>query len=125
MLIRKLMECDEFVAGDGTLLRELLHPSQQAVELRYSLAQAIVPVGQTSIPHALATSEVYYILQGVGEMHINTEAQQVTVGDVVYIPPHAKQFIRNCGSEPLVFLCIVDPAWKAADETVYADDIDS
>lgn len=125
MLIRKLMECDEFVAGDGTLLRELLHPSQQAVELRYSLAQAIVPVGQTSIPHALATSEVYYILQGVGEMHINTEAQQVTVGDMVYIPPHAKQFIRNCGSEPLVFLCIVDPAWKAADETVYADDIES
>ena len=125
MLIRKLMECDEFVAGDGTLLRELLHPSQQAVELRYSLAQAIVPVGQTSIPHALATSEVYYILQGVGEMHINTEAQQVTVGDMVYIPPHAKQFIRNCGSEPLVFLCIVDPAWKAADETVYADDIAS
>jgi len=125
MLIRKLMECDEFVAGDGTLLRELLHPSQQAVELRYSLAQAIVPVGQTSIPHALATSEVYYILQGVGEMHINTEAQQVTVGDMVYIPPHAKQFIRNCGSEPLVFLCIVDPAWKAADETVYADNIES
>lgn len=126
MLIRKLLDCEEFIAGDGTLLREVLHPDKQAVALRYSLAHAIVPVGQTSIPHALATSEVYYLLSGEGEMHIQPESselevQSVSAGDLVYIPPHAKQWIRNCGPEPLVFLCIVDPAWQVADETVFAD----
>jgi mannose-6-phosphate isomerase-like protein (cupin superfamily) len=119
MLIQKLNACTEFVAGDGTLLRELLHPDKQPVKLRYSLAHAIVPVGQTSIPHSLRTSEVYYILSGEGEMHIDTERQRVEPGDVVYIPPNARQFIRNCGTEPLVFLCIVDPAWRREDETVY------
>lgn len=119
MLIRKLNQCDEFVAGDGTLLRELLHPDKQALELRYSLAQAIVPVGKTSILHALTTSEVYYILSGTGEMHINDEARLVEPGDAIYIPPHAKQFIQNTGTEPLVFICIVDPAWRKADETIY------
>jgi len=38
------------------LLRELLHPDKQAIALRYSLAHAIVPVGQTSVPHSLSTT---------------------------------------------------------------------
>jgi len=119
MLIRKLQDCEEFVAGDGTLLRELLHPDKQAIALRYSLAHAIVPVGKTSIPHALITSEVYYILSGTGEMHINDEARFVEPGDAIYIPPDARQFIQNTGTEPLVFICLVDPAWRKEDETVF------
>jgi mannose-6-phosphate isomerase-like protein (cupin superfamily) len=121
MLIRKLNACDEFVAGDGTLLRELLHPDKQPLALRYSLAHAIVPVGQTSYPHSLKTSEVYYILSGTGEMHIDDESQVVEPGDTIYIPPDARQFIYNCGTDPLVFICIVDPAWQKEDETVYGD----
>jgi mannose-6-phosphate isomerase-like protein (cupin superfamily) len=122
VLIQKLSTCPEFVAGDGTLLRELLHPDKQSIAVQYSLAHAIVPVGQTSFPHSLTTSEVYYILSGQGEMYIDDEYQKVESGDAIYIPPRAKQFIRNSGTEPLVFICLVDPAWRQADETVYADD---
>lgn len=122
MLIRKLQDCPEFIAGDGTRLRELLHPDKQPIDLRYSLASAIVPIGETSQPHSLATSEVYYILSGRGEMHIDQEVQPVEPGDAVYIPPNAKQFIRNLDEEPLVFICIVDPAWRKEDETVYPPD---
>lgn len=119
MLVRKLMSCEAFIAGDRTLLRELLHPDKQPIDLRYSLAHATVAPGDTSTPHALQTSEVYYILSGVGEMHIGDEVQRVEPGDAVYIPPNARQFIRNIGSESLVFLCIVDPAWRVEDEIVF------
>lgn len=119
MFIQKLNDCLAFIAGDGTQLRELLHPDKQSLQLRYSLAHAIVPPGQTSLPHALKTSEVYYILEGSGEMHIDDESQSVEPGDAVYIPPNARQFIHNNGSVPLVFICIVDPAWRKEDETVY------
>lgn len=118
MLVQKLSACAEFIAGDSTYLRELLHPDKQPLALRYSLAHATLPVGQTSLPHSLKTSEVYYILSGSGEMHIDGETQMVEPGDAVYIPPNARQFIYNCGSEPLVFICIVDPAWRQEDETV-------
>lgn len=121
MLVRKLHDCDEFTAGDKTLLRELFHPDKQAIALRYSLAHAIVPAGQTSIPHALTTSEVYYILSGMGDMTIDGETQRVEPGDAVYIPPNARQYIHNRGEEPLVFICIVDPAWQKEDETVFDD----
>ncbi|TVQ06828.1 MAG: cupin domain-containing protein [Leptolyngbya sp. DLM2.Bin27] len=120
MLIRKLLDCPQFVAGDGTQLRELLHPDKQDIDLRYSLAHAVVPVGQVSTPHALATSEVYYLLSGQGEMHIDDEVSAVVPGDAVYIPPNARQYIRNTGDQPLVFICLVDPAWRQADETVFA-----
>lgn len=125
MLVQKLSECEEFIAGDSTILRELLHPDKQPLKLRYSLAHAIVPIGQTSTPHSLKTSEVYYILTGNGEMHIDGELQTVEPGDAVYIPPNAKQFIRNCGEEPLVFICIVDPAWNKEDETIYSSVADN
>ncbi len=119
MLVRKLNDCEEFIAGDHTILRELLHPDKQPLDLRYSLAHATLAPGKTSTPHSLTTSEVYYILSGLGEMSIAEQTQQVEPGDAVYIPPNAVQFIRNSGGEPLVFICIVDPAWRQADETVY------
>jgi mannose-6-phosphate isomerase-like protein (cupin superfamily) len=119
MLIRKLKDCEEFSAGDETILRELLHPDKQPIDLRYSLAHAVLPVGATSLPHALTTSEVYYILSGVGEMSIDGEVSRIEPGDALYIPPNAKQFLYNCGDEPIVFLAIVDPAWREEDETIY------
>ncbi len=119
MLVRNLADCEEFIAGDGTILRELLHPDKQPIDLRYSLAHAIVPVGQISHLHALKTSEVYYIISGTGVMEIDGEERAVGPGDAVYIPPDARQRIRNAGSEPIVFVCIVDPAWKVEDETIF------
>jgi mannose-6-phosphate isomerase-like protein (cupin superfamily) len=118
MLIKELKYCVEIIAGDSTILRELLHPDKDSVNLRYSLAHAMVKPGETSIPHRLRTSEVYYILEGEGAMHINDESSEVHPGQAIYIPPHAIQYIHNTGQTGLRFLCIVDPAWRPEDEEV-------
>jgi mannose-6-phosphate isomerase-like protein (cupin superfamily) len=117
MFIRDLKYCDEIIAGDSTILREMLHPAKdQVLNLRYSLAHAMVKPGHTSIPHRMKTSEVYYILEGEGVMHINDESANVYNGQVIYIPPGAIQYIHNTGKTALTFLCIVDPAWRPEDE---------
>ena len=117
--IRKLTDCAEITAGDRTRLRELLHPDRDyPFEGKYSLAHAIVPPGQASIRHRLKTDEVYYILSGRGEMHIDDESAVVVPGDAVEIPPGSVQWIRSTGEGDLEFLCIVDPAWRAEDEDV-------
>jgi mannose-6-phosphate isomerase-like protein (cupin superfamily) len=112
MLVRRIEECAEFVAGDGTLLREYLHPDKTSLELRYSLAHATVHRGQTSLAHRLRHSEVYCVLEGEGELRIDGEYRRVSAGDVAYIPPGSVQCIRNVGEGALKFLCIVDPAWR-------------
>ena len=118
MFVRNLKDCPEFTAGDATRLRELFNPLKDALALRYSLAHATVAPGKTSLLHRLKTSEVYYILEGEGEMRIDGERAKVVPGDAVYIPPGATQQITNTGRDDLVFICIVDPAWRAEDEEV-------
>jgi len=118
MWIKDLEDCPEFLAGDNTILRELVQPHKVPLELRYSLAHAVLKPGKISQPHRLRTSELYYLLQGEGEMSIDGETARVRPGQAIYIPPHAVQFIRNTGSVDLVFLCIVDPAWRVEDEEV-------
>ena len=121
MLVRLVDDCREFVAGDGSLLRELLHPDKDDAEIRYSLAHATVPFGQATRPHRLTTAEVYYIIEGFGEMVIDDESEPVEPGSTVYIPPGATQSIENTGDHELVFLCIVDPAWQPQDEEIIGD----
>jgi mannose-6-phosphate isomerase-like protein (cupin superfamily) len=118
MFIRNLQTCDEIIAGDETILRELLHPNKADLEIRYSLAHAAVKPGQGSKSHKLKTSEVYYILEGEGVMYVNNESAKVRSGQAIYIPPNSVQYIQNIGNSDLRFLCIVDPAWRPEDEVV-------
>ena len=118
MLIRDLSKCKEFIAGDNTILRELFNPLKDELMLRYSLAHATVKPGDITYKHRLKTSEVYYILQGEGIMYIDDETEKVREGQAIYIPPDSVQRIKNTGKNDLIFLCIVDPAWKKEDEEV-------
>lgn len=118
MLIRRLGECPEFQAGDTSLLREIANAATGQHAFRYSLAYATVIPGRKTVPHALRTSEAYYILQGCGRMHIGGESADVGPGCFIEIPPAATQWIENTGTSDLRFLCIVDPAWRKADETI-------
>lgn len=119
MFIRSLADCDEIIAGDGTRLREILHPGRgYRFTGRYSLAYAVVAAGEESKPHRLNCSEVYYVLSGEGKMHIGDKQAIVLPGDAFEIAAGEVQWIENDGSEPLAFLCIVDPAWKAENEEI-------
>ena len=89
MLIKDLQDCGKIIAGDKTILREVLHPKNDKLQINYSLAHAIVKPGQTSLTHKLKSSEVYYILEGEGIMYIKDESEKVHFGQAVYIPPNA------------------------------------
>ena len=118
MLIRRLKDCAEFIGGDDSILRELLRPAKDETDIRYSLAHATVKPGERTRPHRLKATEVYYLLQGQSRMHIGEEIRDVTAQSAIYIPPHALQWIENTGADDLVFLCIVDPAWRCEDEEI-------
>lgn len=124
MRLFDLLQSQHERAGDLCLLAELFHPERTAhgVASRFSLAHAIIPAGEVTIPHRLKTSsEVYYILSGRGVMHIDDEVAEIGVGQLVYIPSGAVQWVLNNGDEDLLFLAIVDPAWREEDEEVISD----
>ncbi|MBN2224385.1 MAG: cupin domain-containing protein [Deltaproteobacteria bacterium] len=119
MKIIKSQKKPDITAADQTPVKELLSPTRDGVGINYSLALARLPRGEKNLPHRLKTSsEVYILTEGRGVMHIGDEAAEVSAGDLVFIPPGALQWIENTGDRDLVFYCIVDPPWRAEDESV-------
>lgn len=118
MLVKDVETARPFVAGDGSLLREILHPARDRADLGCSLAQATVKPGESTLPHRLSHVEVYCVLAGTGAVHVGDEVARVRAGHAVLIPPGAVQWIENSGADDLVFLCLVSPPWTPECEEV-------
>lgn len=121
MFIRDISRAQEIVAGDNCLLKELLNPLHDDLDLRYSLAVGRVQPGGETFLHRLKNSEVYFLLKGTAEVTIDGDVGVVGAGQAVYVPPGAAQCVKNVGADELLFACIVDPAWKESDEEILVD----
>lgn len=109
-----------FVTKDGSEIRELLAHRNSCVR-QQSLAEARLPPGSSTAPHFHArTEEIYYILEGRGQMTIGDESREVGPGDAIAIPPGAIHTIRNTGPAVLKFLCCCAPAYEHSDTVLVA-----
>lgn len=118
MSLRKNSEITPVQGNEGTTVKQFFHPHNTLNGINYSLAQFTIEQGKKSKKHQLRSSEIYYILEGQGILRVGEDSFQVTKDDSVYVPPRAVQWIENTGKSELRFLCIVEPAWKAQDETI-------
>jgi mannose-6-phosphate isomerase-like protein (cupin superfamily) len=105
-------------AGDDSQLREILHPDRDDASIRYSLAHAQVSPGKCTLRHTLDKSELYYVLSGQGTAFLDDSPYPLVPGSALLIPPGCEQWVQNDSSEPLVFLCLVDPPWAENGETI-------
>lgn len=78
-----------------------------------SLARARVEPGVTTAWHLLRdTVELYYVLEGSGNLELGEDFSKIiSKDDVVKIPANMPQRVSNTGSVDLVFLCICAPAF--------------
>ena len=117
MYIQSESDCESFVANDGCTIIELMHPKRIDLDLKkalsFSLAIAEVAVHEETYRHVLAHHEVYYLLSGVGEMHVDDDTAVLRTGDAVLIPAGSVQWIKNIGDSVLKFAAIVSPPWSA------------
>jgi mannose-6-phosphate isomerase-like protein (cupin superfamily) len=118
MTLKKLQDIDAIDGGEGTKIRQIFHPHNTLSGIRFSISHSSVKPGQKSTLHKMKTSEVYYILEGDGVLHIDDDELNISKDQAIYIPPNSKQYIENTGKNDLKFLCIVDPAWRKEDEEI-------
>ena len=118
MLHKSIGNIPFFKAGDDTILKEVLHPDNDKIELGYSIAFAKIEISKASLAHRLKHSETYIFLKGKGRIYINEEEKAVQQGDIVYVPPMANQYVENTGDVDLELYCIVSPAWREEEEYV-------
>jgi mannose-6-phosphate isomerase-like protein (cupin superfamily) len=108
---------NEYYFAEGCFITEL---SNSADDPGVSIARARVAPETTTRWHRLrGISERYVIIEGAGLVEIEgLPAQEVSAGDVVIIPPEARQRIANAGPADLVFLAICSPRFR---EQMYED----
>jgi mannose-6-phosphate isomerase-like protein (cupin superfamily) len=104
------------IAPDGSQVRLLLRLAGG------SLAQFILPTGQTSVPAAHRTvEEIWYFTGGHGEMWRRLGEQEETVcveaGVSITIPVGTRFQFRSLGEEPLVAIGVTMPPWPGPGET--------
>lgn len=116
MVSIKLQNIDAIDGGEGTKIRQIFHPHNTLNGIRFSLSHSSLEKGKKSKLHKIKSSEIYYILEGEGNLQIDDDVFKISKNEAIYIPPHSKQRIENTGKNELKFLCIVDPAWKIEDE---------
>ena len=69
-----------------------------------------VPPGAEQRLHSHDESEqVYVIVRGRGRMQVAGDEEEVTEGDLVFIPPAADHGIANDGPEELVYVAAASP----------------
>lgn len=116
---KSIADLQNFIAGDKTIIKEVLHPKNEAVNINYSLAHATIRVGEASEPHILThSSELYYILEGQGRAYVDGIITNLKKDELLLIPAGAKQHIVNTGDSDLQFLCVVSPPWQAEEEEI-------
>jgi mannose-6-phosphate isomerase-like protein (cupin superfamily) len=108
-------EVTAYITKDGSVIRELLHPSQHAVK-NQSLAEARIPPGTRTIRHLHnLTEEIYHVTHGSGLMQLGEETFTVSAGDSIAIAPGTAHCIENTGQETLHILCCCAPAYSHED----------
>ena len=118
MITKKIQDTEPINADEGTEIRQIFHPHNTLDGIRYSLAQSTIQPGKKSKPHKMKTSEVYFVLEGKGVLHVDDIPIIIEEYQSVFVPPFSIQYLENTSNEELKVLCIVDPAWKKDDEVL-------
>lgn len=115
MEIRSLDQAAPFTTKDGSTIRSILDRTNAPVRGQ-SLAEATLPPGRATERHYHRESEeLYFLLEGTGEMELDGERRSVGPGDAILIPAGAWHTIEATGEAPLRFLCCCAPPYRHED----------
>jgi len=64
--------------------------------------------------HNQEQEEIYFIVEGAGEMCLGGEKRPITAGQAVYIPPHVFHQLTNTGNQPMRMIYCYGPAGDVA-----------
>jgi mannose-6-phosphate isomerase-like protein (cupin superfamily) len=115
MEIRPYTQAEPFTTADGSTIRELLGLPTAPVR-NQSLAEATLEPGRATRRHYHSVAEeIYYVVEGSGELEIDGERRSLVAGDAALIPPGAWHQIRAGDGGRLRFLCCCAPAYRHED----------
>ena len=93
-----------YLAHGGAIAQMIL--DRRILEEIGFLAIARLSPGKEIKAHIDPMEEIYFVLNGSGEMHVDEEARQVGAGDATWIPVGSRHSFFNNGQEDCVILVV-------------------
>jgi mannose-6-phosphate isomerase-like protein (cupin superfamily) len=83
--------------------------------MNFCIGHVTLDPGGGQVPwHNQEQEEIYFIIEGTGEMCLGGERQTLTTGQAVFIPPGVFHQLTNIGESPLRMLYCYGPAGDVA-----------
>jgi len=112
--VRSLSATEAFVTADGSTIRELCGLPTGGTR-NQSLAEATLAPGQATERHYHGEAEeIYFVLEGEGELELDGKTATLRPGDAVPIPPGTWHQLR-AGEATLRILCSCAPPYRHED----------
>ena len=107
-LVRSIEDAPVVPCLCGESVRPLTFPEVKTCSLH-------VPLIFDSVKHHhRIMTEIYYVLEGIGEMELNSETVAVKPGSVIYIEPGVRHKLKSAGGVKTIVFSV--PAFLVEDE---------
>jgi len=115
MLIADLNQTEGRVYPARRRTKNLVGGASPLQAENFSLGHVTLEPHGGQVPwHNQEQEEIYFIVEGTGEMCLGEEKQTVTSGQAVFIPPRVFHQLTNTGSTPMTMIYCYGPAGDVA-----------
>jgi mannose-6-phosphate isomerase-like protein (cupin superfamily) len=95
--------------------RNLVGGASPIQATHFSMGYVVLEPKGGQVPwHNQEQEEIYFVVEGTGEMCLGEERRTITSGQAVYIPPTVFHQLTNIGETPLTMIYCYGPAGDVA-----------
>ena len=98
-----------YIAHGGAIAQMIL--DRRVLKEIGFLAIAKLAPGKTIESHIDPMEEIYFMVDGEGEMTVDEETRHVVPGDATWIPAGSGHSLTNSGRKECVILVVASPVW--------------
>ena len=112
MIVRNVNDkevLDTTYIAHGGAIAQMILDRRTLKEIGF-LAIATLAPGKEIEGHIDPMEEIYFILNGSGEIHVDNESKTVGAGDATWIPAGSRHSLLNNGKEDCIILVVASPA---------------
>lgn len=90
----------------------LIRPANSEARLIDGVLAEVNVGARTRLHHHIEGEEFYFVIEGIGNMHLGNDSQEVSAGSVIHIPAELPHMIENIGSTTLRLFVVNAPPYE-------------
>ncbi|HEX6926958.1 MAG TPA: cupin domain-containing protein [Longimicrobiaceae bacterium] len=115
MIIARLQEIEGRTYPARRRTQNLVGGASPIQATNFSMGYVTLEPRGGQVPwHNQEQEEIYFVVQGRGQMCLGEEMRELQGGEAVYIPPGVFHQLTNIGDEPLIMIYCYGPAGDVA-----------